>query len=51
MIKVIFKCVENMNEHEEEMEFEDNITDEEIEEEHKEWVWQEVGDNYYWYKK
>ena len=49
-MKVIFECDENMNEHKEEMEFEDDTTDEEIEEEYKEWVWNEVGDHYCWYK-
>ena len=51
MIKVIFECCENMNESKEEREFPDGTTDEEIEKEYIEWVWQEVGDNYCWYKK
>ena len=51
MITVIFKCSENRNCHEEEVEFEDDVTDEEIEEEYIEWVWNEVGDNYTWYCK
>lgn len=48
MVKVIFECYENMNEFQEEMEFEDNITDKEIEEEWKEWVWEQIGENYGW---
>jgi len=51
LFTVIFRCSENRNQHEEEIEFEDGTTDEEIEEEYVEWVWQEVGDNYTWYKK
>jgi len=51
MIKVVFECSENMNEHEEEFEFDDNATDKEIEEEYKEWVWNEIGDRYCWYRK
>jgi len=51
MIKVIFECYENRNEHQEEIEFEDNVTDEEIEKEYVEWVWNEIGDNYCWYRK
>lgn len=48
MIKVIFKCYENMNQYEEEYEFEDNVTDDEIEEEWKQWVWNEIGDRFGW---
>lgn len=51
MITVIFECYENMNQFEEEMEFEDEATDEEIEEEWKQWVWEQVGENYGWRKK
>ena len=51
MIKVIFSCCENMNESKEEFEFEDDVTEEEIEDEFKEWVWNEIGDRYCWYKK
>lgn len=51
MITVIFRCSENRNQHEEEFEFEDDVTDEEIDKEFTEWVWQEVGDNYSWHKK
>lgn len=50
MIKVIFSCSENMNKHKDEMEFDDDITDEEIEKEFVEWVWNEVGDHYTWYR-
>jgi len=50
MIKVAFVCTENRNEHQEEFEFEDDITEKEIEEEFNDWVWNEVGDNYYWKK-
>ena len=51
MIKVIFKCSESRNNHQEEIEFEDDVTEEEIEDEFKEWVWNEIGDHYCWYKK
>lgn len=40
-----------MNKYEEEVEFEDNATDEEIHGYYVEWVWQKVGDNFTWYKK
>ena len=48
---IIFRCCENMNDYEDEIEFNDNTTDEEIEEEYKEWVWNQISDNFYWYKK
>ena len=51
MITIIFRCSETKKEYEEEFEFDDNVTDEEIEEEFKEWVWNEIGDYYTWYKK
>ena len=51
MITVIFRCSENQNQHEEEVEFEDNATEELIREAFVDWVWQEVGDNYSWFKK
>jgi len=51
MIKVIFECSENQNEHEEEVEFEDDATDDMIQEAYEDWVWEEVGDNYSWYRK
>jgi len=40
-----------MNEYEEEFEFDDNVTDKEIQEEYENWVWQEVGDRFTWYRK
>lgn len=49
MIKIIFKCTENMNEHQEEFEFEDGTTDEEIQKEFEEWIWNEIGSYYCWY--
>jgi hypothetical protein len=48
LIKVIFACTENQNEYEEEMEFSDETTDEEIEEEYKDWVWNQIEDRFYW---
>ena len=51
MFIVIFECSENMNTFKKEFEFEDDATEEEIEKEYIGWVWQEVGDNYCWYKK
>ena len=50
MVKVIFKCCENMNKYEEEFEFEDDVTDEEIQEEYADWVWSQVSDNFTWYR-
>lgn len=35
----------------EEFEFEDDATDEEITEAFKEWVWEQVGDDFTWYDK
>jgi len=51
MFTVIFKCSENMNQHKKEVEFDDDTTEEEIQAEYIEWVWQEVGDRYCWYRK
>lgn len=51
MKTVIFRCSENRNQHEEEIEYEDDITEEEIQSDYETWVWQEVGDNYYWFIK
>lgn len=51
MKKVIFKCGENMNHYEEEMEFDDNTTEEEINEAWLNWVLEQVLDNYTWYYK
>jgi uncharacterized protein YycO len=50
-MKVIFRCSENMNRHQEEFEFDDDATEEEIQEEFVTWVWNEVGDYYSWFKK
>jgi hypothetical protein len=36
---------------EEEFEFDDNATEEEITEAYKDWVWNEIGDEFTWYKK
>lgn len=51
MIKIIFECSERMNEFKEEFEFDDDVTDEEIQEEYENWVWQQVGDHFCWYRK
>lgn len=51
MIQVIFECTEIRNGYKEEMEFEDEVTNEEIEQEWKEWVWDQIRDNFCWYKK
>lgn len=51
MIRVIFECYESMNEYQEEMEFEDDATDDEIAKEFSQWVWEQVGDNYGWQRK
>lgn len=48
---IIFKCSENMNNYKEEFEFEDDATEEEIQEAFVDWVWNQVGDNYTWYEK
>jgi hypothetical protein len=50
LIKAIFACTENQNQYKEEVEFEDGTTDAEIEEEFNEWVWDKVGDHFYWQK-
>lgn len=51
MKKVIFKCNENMNQYEEEMEFDDDATEEDINKEWADWILQQVIDNYTWYYK
>jgi len=51
MIKVIFECNENMNKYEEEFEFEDDVTDEIIREAFEDWVWEQIGDEFGWYKE
>ena len=51
MIKVIFECSENMNKYKEEFEFEDDVTDEFIREVFEDWVWEQIGDRFGWYKK
>lgn len=51
MKTIVFKCSENGKRREEEVEFEDDATEEEIEKEFETWVWQEVGDNYCWFEK
>ena len=51
MFTVIFKCSENGKRSEQEFEFEDNVSDDEITEEFESWVWQEVGDSYCWFRK
>lgn len=50
MVKVIFECYENMNRYEEDVEFEEGVTNEEIEAEWKEWVWNQIGENFGWRK-
>ena len=51
MVKVIFECCENMNHYKEEVEFPDDITDEEIGKEYENWVWEQIGDRFTWYRK
>ena len=51
MITVIFKCSENMNQYEDEIEFDNDTTDEEIQEEYENWVWEQIGDRFTWYRK
>jgi len=48
---VVFECYENMNKYEEEMEFEDDTTDEEIDAAWGDWVWEQTNENYGWRKK
>lgn len=48
MVTVVFECYENMNEYKEEFEFEDDITNEKIEKEFTEWVWEQIRDNFGW---
>ncbi len=50
MVKVIFECFENQNQFREEIEFEDDATDKEIEAEYKEWVWEQIGDSFGWHR-
>lgn len=50
MRRIIFECYELRNSFLEEMEFDDETTDEEIEQEWKEWVWDLIRDNYGWYE-
>ncbi|MCK9326787.1 MAG: hypothetical protein M0P69_14945 [Bacteroidales bacterium] len=51
VIEVIFECCENQNQYQEEFEFEDAATDTETEEAYKEWVWDQIGDRFGWYRK
>jgi hypothetical protein len=51
LIKVIFECSENMNKYKEEFEFEDDVTEDDIQDEFEDWVWDAVGDHYSWYRK
>jgi len=51
MKTIIFSCSENGKRHQEEIEFEDDVPENEITEEFERWVWQEVGDNYCWFNK
>lgn len=51
MIEVIFECSENMNEFKEVVEFEDDASDDLIQDAFEDWVWECVGDHYSWYKK
>ena len=51
MVKIIFECYENKNESQEEMEFKDGVTDEEIEAEWKEWVWEQTRDKFGWRRR
>lgn len=47
---IVFKCSENMNNYQEEFKFADNITDEQINEEFADWVWEQVSDSFTWYE-
>lgn len=54
MRTIIFRHRTGMGEHEiyeEEFQFEDNITEENIQEEYEQWVWQQIGDEFTWYEK
>ena len=50
MIKVVFECNENMNQYKEVQEFDDDTTDEVIQGAYEDWVWEQVGDNFTWYR-
>jgi len=39
------------NSYQEEMEFEDDVTDEDISKEYQDWVWERIGDSFSWYDK
>lgn len=45
---VTFKCNENCNKYTEEIEFEDDVSQETIEETFVDWVWEQVGDRFSW---
>ena len=45
MKKIIFRCCEFPENIQEELEFEDNITEKEIEEKYKEWFWNKFQSN------
>jgi hypothetical protein len=40
-----------MNQYEEIFEFEDDVTDEEIEKVYVDWVWEQVNDHFCWYEE
>lgn len=50
MVKVIFECSENMNRYKEVIEFDDDVTDDIIQDEYENWVWEQVSDNFTWYR-
>jgi hypothetical protein len=35
----------------EEVEYDENVADEEIQKDFEEWVWQQIGDSFGWYDK
>jgi hypothetical protein len=51
MKQIVFRCSEIMNHYEEVFEFEDDATEEDINAEFSEWVWNEVGDRFSWFEK
>ena len=50
MVKVIFLFIENMNRYKEVIEFDDDVTDDIIQDEYENWVWEQVSDNFTWYR-
>lgn len=52
MKKIVFSYSKGWNDlFEEEFEYEDDVTDQEIDEHFEEWIWEQIGDRCHWYEK